>query len=205
MLSQANDVRAGGEQGSAARIGLFPIRIRNPTRHRQGKADQLVMSQFLGTHQNRLDAKSRVSIPAPFRSVLRTLPASAAPDTASLVLRPSHTHDCIEVWPATVFHALETSLERYDPLSESYDDFALALYGDAYPVDADKEGRIVLSDDLKAHAHLTDSVSFIGLGRTFQIWQPELALARRTQARESARIKGMTAQFAAPAIAESRQ
>ena len=29
------------------------------------------MAQFLGTHQNRLDAKGRVSVPAPFRSVLK--------------------------------------------------------------------------------------------------------------------------------------
>jgi DNA-binding transcriptional regulator/RsmH inhibitor MraZ len=80
------------------------------------------MSQFLGTHQSRLDAKNRVSIPAGFRSVLRAqLAPAATPDTASLVLRPSHTHDCIEVWPATVFHALEASLNRHDrmPISPS--------------------------------------------------------------------------------------
>jgi MraZ protein len=162
------------------------------------------MSQFLGTHQSRLDAKSRVSIPAPFRNALRLSPASATPETASFVLRPSHGHDCIEVWPTTVFHALETTLSRYDPLSESYDELAIALYGDAFPAEADKEGRIVLSDDLKAHAHLTDSVTFIGLGRTFQIWQPELARTRLTQAREWARSKGMTAQAAVPAAAEAR-
>ncbi len=162
------------------------------------------MSQFLGTHQNRLDAKSRVSIPAPFRTALRTMPAPATPESASLVLRPSVAHDCIEVWPATVFHALEATLSRYDPLSESYDDLAIALYGDAFPVEADKEGRIVLSDDLKAHAHLTDSVTFIGLGRTFQIWQPEMALARRTRAREWARSKGMTAPAAVSTPAETR-
>jgi MraZ protein len=159
------------------------------------------MSQFLGTHQSRLDAKSRVSIPAGFRTVLRALPAQGTPDTASLVLRPSHTHDCIEVWPATIFHALEASLNRYDPLSESYADLTFVLYGDAYPADADKEGRIVLSDDLKAHAHLTDSVAFVGLGRTFQIWQPDLARERRTQARELARSKGMSAPLAAAAAA----
>jgi MraZ protein len=163
------------------------------------------MSQFLGTHQSRLDAKNRVSVPANFRTVLRALPAPAAPDTASLVLRPSHTHDCIEVWPATVFHALEASLNRYDPLSDSYADLAFALYGDAFPADADKEGRIVLSDDLKAHAHLTDSVAFIGLGRTFQIWQPDLARERRTQARELARSKGLSSPLAAaPNGAEAR-
>jgi MraZ protein len=161
------------------------------------------MSHFLGTHQNRLDAKNRVSIPAPFRAALRAVPATAGatPETTSLVLRPSHAHDCIEVWPATVFHALEASLSRYDPLSDSYDDLAIALYGDAFPAEADKEGRIVLSDDLKAHAHLTDSVTFIGLGRTFQIWQPEMARARRARAREWARSQGMTAPAA---VAEPR-
>jgi MraZ protein len=152
------------------------------------------MSQFLGTHQNRLDAKGRVSIPAAFRNVLRMMPT--VPETTSLVLRPSHTQDCVEVWPTSVFHALEASLSRYDPLSESHDDLAIALYGDAFPVEADKEGRIVLPDDLRAHAKLTDTVTFIGLGRTFQIWHPEAALERRTKAREWARTNGMTAHAA---------
>jgi MraZ protein len=162
------------------------------------------MSQFLGTHQSRLDAKNRVSIPAPFRNALRLLPGLATPEAASLVLRPSHGSDCIEVWPATVFHALEAALNRYDPLSESYADFAIALYGDAFPAEADKEGRIVLSDDLKAHAHLTDSVIFIGLGRTFQIWQPELGRTKRTNARQFARTQGMSAPAAPSPTAEAR-
>jgi MraZ protein len=161
------------------------------------------MSQFLGTHQNRLDAKSRVSIPAPFRNALRAMPAPPTPETPSLVLRPSHAHECVEVWPTSVFHALEASLNRYDPLSESHDDLAIALYGDAFPVEADKEGRIVLPEDLKAHAKLTDTVTFIGLGRTFQIWHPEAARARRTQARAWARTNGMTA-HAVPAAAPTQ-
>jgi MraZ protein len=193
MFSQANDVQARDRQGSVAQSWPLVVPGADPTTSR-GKANKQAMSQFLGTHQSRLDAKNRVSIPAGFRSVLRAqLAPAATPDTASLVLRPSHTHDCIEVWPATVFHALEASLNRYDPLSDSYADLAFALYGDAFPADADKEGRIVLSDDLKAHAHLTDSVAFVGLGRTFQIWQPDLARERRTQARELARTKGMSA------------
>jgi len=155
------------------------------------------MSQFLGTHQNRLDAKGRVSIPAPFRNALRAM-QTPAPESPSLVLRPSHAHDCVEVWPTSVFHALEASLGRFDLLSAPHDDMAMALYGDAFPVEADKEGRIVLPDDLKAHAKLTDTVTFIGLGRTFQIWHPEAARQRRAQAREWARVNGMSP-HAAPA------
>jgi MraZ protein len=163
------------------------------------------MSQFLGTHQNRLDAKGRVSIPAPFRSALRAM-QTPSPESPSLVLRPSHAHDCVEVWPTSVFQALEASLNRFDLLSAPHDDMATALYGDAFPVEADKEGRIVLPDDLKAHANLTDTVTFIGLGRTFQIWHPEAARARRTQACEWARTNGMSphaAQVGSPAASGS--
>ncbi len=84
------------------------------------------MSQFLGTHQNRLDAKGRVSIPAQFRAVLR---AGYGGETAtSLVLRPSHKHPCIEAWPANAFAALATPLDRLDVFSDEHDDFATALY-----------------------------------------------------------------------------
>jgi MraZ protein len=155
------------------------------------------MSHFLGTHQNRLDAKGRVSVPAPFRASLRAL--ADGTDGASLVLRPSHKHPCIEAWPAAVFQALATPLDRLDLFSEAHDDLAAALYADAFPVDADKEGRIVLPEPLTSHAGLTDSVVFMGLGRTFQIWEPEAAERRRAEARDRARARGLTLPGSGPA------
>lgn len=155
------------------------------------------MTHFLGTHQNRLDAKGRVSVPAPFRAVIRALNGTAEPESAGqngapVVLRPSHKHPCIEAWPASVFRQLATPLERLDLFSEEHDDLAAALYADAFPVDADKEGRIILPEGLVAHAGLTDAVVFMGLGRTFQIWEPVAAERRRAEARERARSRGMT-------------
>ncbi|MBV9784743.1 MAG: division/cell wall cluster transcriptional repressor MraZ [Acidisphaera sp.] len=144
------------------------------------------MSHFLGTHQNRLDAKGRVSVPAPFRNALKLQEESA------LVLRPSHKHPCIEAWPAAVFHTLATPLDRLDLFSEAHDDLAAALYADAFPVDADKEGRIILPEPLTAHAGLSDSVVFMGLGRIFQIWEPAAAELRRAKARERAREGRLT-------------
>lgn len=147
------------------------------------------MSHFLGTHQNRLDSKGRVSVPAPFRNSLRAVSESATP---SLVLRPSHKHPCIEAWPTHVFQTLAGPLERLDLFSEAHDDLAAALYADAYPVEADKEGRIVLPEVLVGHAGVTDAVVFMGLGQTFQIWEPGAAERRRTEARERARERGLT-------------
>jgi MraZ protein len=150
------------------------------------------MSQFLGTHQNRLDAKGRVSVPAPFRAGLRALAGESESGGVGLVLRPSHKHPCIEAWPPTAFDTLAAPLERLDLFSEDHDDMAAALYADAYPVESDKEGRIVVPEGLLAHAGISSGVTFMGLGRIFQIWQPEAAEKRREEARERARAKRLT-------------
>ena len=150
------------------------------------------MTHFLGTHVNKLDAKGRISIPASFRASLRGGPGDASVSVTSLVLRPSHNQPCIEAWPSAAFHALATPLERLDVFSEEHDDLAATIYADAYPLEADKEGRIVLPDNLVAHAGLTDTAVFMGLGRTFQIWEPAAAERRRAEARERARSRGLT-------------
>lgn len=146
------------------------------------------MSQFLGTHQNRLDAKGRISIPAPYRACL---PVDAG-NGSSLVLRPSHTHRCIEGWPTAAFQRLAAPLESLDVFSEEHDDLAATLYADAFPMDPDREGRIVLPEALVRHAGLSDSAVFMGLGRTFQIWEPLAAEQRREEARTRARTRGLT-------------
>lgn len=153
------------------------------TRRQRGMGDPVgegghsAMSQFLGTHQNRLDSKGRVSVPAQFRAVLR------AADELSVVLRPSHRHPCIEGWPAAAFAELAAPLDTLDLFSDSHEDMQAAIYGDAYPVEPDKEGRIVVPDLLKQHAGLTEAVAFMGVGRTFQIWEPETVARYKAEAR----------------------
>jgi MraZ protein len=144
------------------------------------------MSPFLGTHQNRLDAKGRVSIPASFRALLKDADGSTA-----LILRPSHKHACIEAWPAASFNALARPLDSMDLFSEDHDDMAISLYADAYPAEADKEGRISLPEALAAHANLADAAAFLGAGKMFQIWEPAAAELHKAQARERARANGV--------------
>jgi MraZ protein len=146
------------------------------------------MTHFMGTHTNRLDAKGRVSIPALFRAALKPADGGGPP----LVLRPSHKHPCIEGWPAAVFDALASQVGTLDVFSEAQEDLTAVLYADASPVEPDKEGRIVLPDGLVSYANLSDSVVFMGLGQTFQIWEPAAAERRRAEARERARARGLT-------------
>ena len=149
------------------------------------------MTQFLGTHTNRLDAKGRVSIPAPFRAALKD-----ADGNAVLILRPSHKHNCIEGWPRAAFNALAESMRHMPTFSDEQEDLAFALYGDVTELEPDREGRIVLPAELVMHAHLTDTVRFIGLAAHFQIWEPEAAERRRAEAR--VRARGITLPAHAP-------
>jgi len=147
------------------------------------------MVQFLGTHQNKLDTKGRVSVPASFRAVLK---ARDEANGTHLVLRPSHQHPCIEAWPSAEFEALAEPLNRLDIFSQAHDDLAATLYSDAFAVETDKEGRIVLPDSLVSYAGLSETVVFMGLGRIFQIWEPAAAEKRRAEARERARNREFT-------------
>jgi transcriptional regulator MraZ len=150
------------------------------------------MTQFWGTHQNRLDAKGRVSVPAPFRAALRAQAGVNGEASATLVLRRSHKYPCIDAWPIGEFQKLEAALDRLPMFSEEQDDLALALFADAQQVEPDREGRIVLPDPMVRHAGLCESVAFIGLRRMFQIWEPGAAERRTAEARERANARGFT-------------
>lgn len=149
------------------------------------------MTQFLGTHIGKLDRKGRISVPAPFRAVLERAGAE------DLVLRPSHRASCIEAWPLAAFEALASGLDRLDAFSDQADDMAAALFADAHPARPDDDGRLILPEAMIAHAALTDTIACVGVGRIFQIWEPEAARRRSEEARLRARERGLTLPAAA--------
>lgn len=145
------------------------------------------MSQFKGTHRVRRDGKGRVSIPAPFRALLR-----AAEGSGALVLRPSHTHACVEGWHPAAFNAQSAQVQLLPRFSDEEDDLALALYSNAIDAEPDREGRIVLARELAEFAQLGEEVAFVGAGSHFQIWEPAAAERRIAEARERARALRVT-------------
>jgi MraZ protein len=144
---------------------------------------------FMGTHENRVDAKGRVSIPATFRAVLR---GGAAEGPVTVVVRPSHKLPCLEGWPVDAFGKLLASLEQLPLFSDDYEDLATTLYAEANTVESDREGRIILPERLARHAGITDTVAFMGLGPSFRIWEPQAAERRHKQAAQNADARKLT-------------
>jgi MraZ protein len=154
------------------------------------------MALFNGTFVQNFDAKGRVSIPALFRTALRTgtVSASAQPDgpaSIPLVLRPSEKTRCIEGLTETRHQALVDELEKLDPLSDEYDALATVLFADAWPIETDREGRVIIPEPLLRHAGIMrdGSVAFIGLGTRFQIWHPENVDGHKAAARDANRAR----------------
>ncbi len=146
------------------------------------------MDRFVGTHENRLDAKMRVSVPARFREVLRgDRDADAA---VKLMLRQSTKLPCIECWPPTRFERLARTLDELDPLSDEYEQRATVIYGKTSEVDLDKEGRIVLTPALARKAQVKDRVAFMGKGDLFQLWEPAALDAYQAEAEAATLARG---------------
>jgi len=139
------------------------------------------MDEFLSTFTNRLDAKGRVSIPASYRAVLMRDGAEG------LYCCPTLDAQAIDAGGNRLREQIRSSLSQFEPFSPEYEDLATTLIGESEVLNVDAEGRVVLTDSLKAHAGITDQVTFVGQGSKFQMWEPGRFAARREEARNRVR------------------
>jgi MraZ protein len=139
------------------------------------------MDRFVSSFTSRLDAKGRVSIPAPFRAVL------ARDGFEGLYVHPSLEADALDAGGNGLLAEIEGLIERLPPFSDERDHFSTALYGISEVLKVDPEGRVGLTETLKDHAGITDAVAFVGLGHKFQIWEPAAFRRHLDEARRKVR------------------
>ena len=122
---------------------------------------------FLSTYENKLDKKGRVSVPASYRSYLSNLGYNG------VICYPSFNNQSIEAWPQDRVEKISNSIDSLNPFEEKRDFFATSILSESENLQFDTEGRVSLSDKLLDHAKININVLFIGLGKTFQIWEPK--------------------------------
>ncbi|MFV0296809.1 MAG: division/cell wall cluster transcriptional repressor MraZ [Hyphomicrobiaceae bacterium] len=147
------------------------------------------MDRFVSTYTNRIDAKGRVSIPAPFRAVLER-DRYAGASGAGLYCYPSLDAPALDAGGERLAQKIDGLLGGLPDYSDERDELAVALYGEAQFLAIDQDGRIVLPKDLREAIGLKDGVAeiaFVGLGDKFQLWAPERFAERRNRARDKVR------------------
>ena len=139
------------------------------------------MDRFVANYTLRLDSKGRVSIPAPYRSVL------GRDGFDGLYCYPTLDRAAIDAGGNALMAEIDALIVRFPPYSEERERFAVALYGTSETLKVDGEGRVILSEPLKAHAGIKDQVAFVGLGHKFQIWEPGRFRKELAEATQSVR------------------
>jgi len=139
------------------------------------------MDRFVSHYTLRLDAKGRVSIPAPFRAVL------TRDGFDGLYCYPALDRPALDAGGNALLAEIEALITRFAPYSEEREQFAAALYGTSEVLKIDGEGRVILTEPLRSHAGIADAVAFAGLGHKFQIWEPGRFRAELAEATEKVR------------------
>jgi MraZ protein len=137
---------------------------------------------FISTHTNRIDRKGRVSVPADFRAVLARRGSGDA-----VLLFPSLDQNAIDGAGEDYLAELNRRIETLPPLSPERDYMIDAVMPLVRRLALDGEGRILLPEELIAHAGLDDAAVFVGRYGNFQIWRPDRWQERQRDAIEKSR------------------
>jgi MraZ protein len=139
------------------------------------------MDRFVSNYTSRIDAKGRVSIPAPFRAAL------GRDGYEGLYCYPALDRPAVDAGGNGLLAEIDALIAGFSPYSEEREEFSAALYATSEILKIDGEGRVVLSEPLKSHAHIADAVTFAGVGQKFRIWEPERFRAELAEATEKVR------------------
>lgn len=112
---------------------------------------------LIGEYQHNIDIKGRVFIPARFRE-----------DLGEHFIVTKGLDNCLFVYSQQEWLVLDSKI-RVLPMSKARN-LQLFFYSSAVDVEADKQGRIVLPQNLREFACLAHDVVIIGASSRVEIW-----------------------------------
>tara|TARA_B110000438_G_C15421901_1_gene482297 strand:+ start:79 stop:543 length:465 start_codon:yes stop_codon:yes gene_type:complete len=135
---------------------------------------------FLSSFENKLDKKGRVSVPATFRSYLSSMGYNG------FISYPSFNHSALEACSQDRIEKLSNTIDSLNPFEEKRDYFATSVLSESVNLQFDTEGRVSLTEKLLDHAKIKNDILFVGLGKTFQLWEPKIFEKFKITARKQA-------------------
>ncbi|MBP8855013.1 MAG: division/cell wall cluster transcriptional repressor MraZ [Oscillospiraceae bacterium] len=115
---------------------------------------------FMGEYNYVIDDKGRLNFPPKFREQM---------GESFIVTR--WLDDCLVAFPQTEWQRISDLLSEKSMVKAR--DVQRFLYASAMEAAADKQGRILLPQNLREHAGLAKDVTIIGVGSHAEIWSTE--------------------------------
>ncbi len=143
--------------------------------------------RFRGSETFKVDAKGRVSVPAPFRRVIE----ASDPDWKD-GLRPNivivygpESQDWLEVFSMDAVHEIDTQISMMQRGSRDRLRNEELMYGQAFEAQIDDDGRLTIPQKYREKIGLQNEAFFISAGDYFRIWNPETYAAKVAQQGQS--------------------
>jgi MraZ protein len=125
---------------------------------------------FLGEFSYRLDEKGRVPIPPKFRA-----------DFRDGIILTAGAEKCILAYNPTQWKSLADSLTTGPVLSSKIRKLNRALFGTAFNLTLDGQGRIALPLSLRQYAGITSDVVIVGANTYLEIWNKQAWEIEKTE------------------------
>jgi len=140
---------------------------------------------FFGEYQYKVDEKGRLPLPPKFRREMR-----------EGVMLIKGTEKCILAYPWSEWKRLADSLAAKAVTPANLRKLNRAIFGSAFSVSFDGQGRITLPFPLRSSAEIGDAVVVVGANNYVELWNEELWKVEKASAEEQASqiIEGFGAQ-----------
>lgn len=130
---------------------------------------------FFGKYQYKVDEKGRVPLPPKFRREMKE----------ALILARA-TEKCIAAYPLAEWRRLADSLAAKAVTPANLRRLNRAIFGSAFSVTFDRQGRIALPPPLRSYAEIGDTVIVVGANHYVELWNEELWKVEEATAEEQA-------------------
>ena len=143
--------------------------------------------RFRGESVHKVDAKGRVSIPAPFRRVLE----ENDPDWSDklnpnlIIVYGGKSRPFLEGFSVIAMDDVDERIAAMPRGSKNRRILERMFSGQAVQIQLDDTGRLVLSQKLRDKIGITGEAFFIASGDTFQIWEPAAYEAQEARLEDS--------------------
>jgi MraZ protein len=121
---------------------------------------------FQGASQINLDAKGRMAVPTRVRDPL------TQGGTVGVVLT-AHPDGCLVLYPAPAWEPVRAKVMSFPSTNAQASLWKRLLVGFAEDLALDGAGRLLVSPELRAYAHIEKQVMFVGQGSHFEVWDLE--------------------------------
>ena len=117
---------------------------------------------FSGEYQHSVDAKGRMIVPSKFRELL-----------GESFMLTRGLDNCLFVYPKEAWEAFTQKLNQLPISNTNARQFVRFFLSGAVECELDKQGRILLPQNLRTYAGIKKDVSVIGVGERAEIWDSE--------------------------------